>query len=464
MEKIKNNLRAKFERAKREELDEKAVQENEVNSVLIPEKDTESTTYHKKKVITPKEAEEIKNDKNKLKNKFKHEHMDEINNIENQRKIYKPIIDGLSKVETAVKKVDEDIADRLPAIEFRKEPRGIVKKPEPKKIEFRKGVSDAVTQTQKSTNFGPIAAQYMAQLNDPMFGIRYSESSKAHKIGKDNITFEDDDIIIDDRRYKGTVGLWRLLTSVAPDEYSEDDLETYSEILNLTDALYQNNDRSKNKPRSSKSYKWVNLVSRIWEKSKHTGDGLLKYNENPVEFKYIHNLNELLKRLYYIHSQEQAGNNNFHNEKIGIINFFTDELESMVDSNKGTEYLIRFVSALPKGLIKEGSGIFNTVLNNLPFELHVPGYNYLGPGTKLEKRLARGDEGINKLDDAAKEHDQFYRDHKNTKERHLADKVLEYKAWDRVRAPDASIKEKSVAWLTTNAMKIKRHLGMGLKF
>jgi len=29
---------------------------------------------------------------------------------------------------------------------------------------------------------------------------------------------------------------------------------------------------------------------------------------------------------------------------------------------------------------------------------HWPGYQYLGPGTHLKKRLARGDPGINRLD------------------------------------------------------------------
>jgi hypothetical protein len=35
-------------------------------------------------------------------------------------------------------------------------------------------------------------------------------------------------------------------------------------------------------------------------------------------------------------------------------------------------------------------------------------YNYLGPGTKVSKRLARGDMGINNLDKAAKVHDVDY--------------------------------------------------------
>ncbi len=109
-----------------------------------------------------------------------------------------------------------------------------------------------------------------------------------------------------------------------------------------------------------------------------------------------------------------------------------------------------------------GSGLFNNILNSLPVEVHLPGYNYLGPGTNLSKRLSRGDKGINPLDEAAKEHDIYYSQHKDTKSRHIADKELEDKAWNRVLTKDSSLGEKAAAYLTTNLMKAKRHLGMGL--
>ena len=41
-------------------------------------------------------------------------------------------------------------------------------------------------------------------------------------------------------------------------------------------------------------------------------------------------------------------------------------------------------------------------------EFHWPGYQYLGPGTHLRKRLKRGDPGINRLDRVAKQHDIDY--------------------------------------------------------
>lgn len=108
-----------------------------------------------------------------------------------------------------------------------------------------------------------------------------------------------------------------------------------------------------------------------------------------------------------------------------------------------------------------GCGLFNDILNlDLP-EIHVPGYQYLGPFTKLEERLTRGDPGINGLDHAAKEHDISYSKHKDIKSRHIADKKLEHAAWERVLASDSNIPEKAVAYLTTNAMKLKQKLGLG---
>ena len=34
-----------------------------------------------------------------------------------------------------------------------------------------------------------------------------------------------------------------------------------------------------------------------------------------------------------------------------------------------------------------GSGLFNKAVNNLAFEMHLPGHNFTGPGTQLDKRL-----------------------------------------------------------------------------
>jgi len=61
-------------------------------------------------------------------------------------------------------------------------------------------------------------------------------------------------------------------------------------------------------------------------------------------------------------------------------------------------------------------------------EYHLPGYNFCGPGTELEERLARGDRPINELDAACLVHDVAYADSKNRRVRSKADMQLQKKA------------------------------------
>lgn len=105
--------------------------------------------------------------------------------------------------------------------------------------------------------------------------------------------------------------------------------------------------------------------------------------------------------------------------------------------------------------------VLNRAINKLGAELHIPTYQYCGPGTKLEKRLARGDTGIDPLDQACKDHDIVYNTHSDLPERHKADKVLADKAWRRFKSKDASLKERLAALAVTAAMKTKVKLGMG---
>ena len=111
-----------------------------------------------------------------------------------------------------------------------------------------------------------------------------------------------------------------------------------------------------------------------------------------------------------------------------------------------------------------GAGLLNTVINSLPIELHIPGYQYCGPGTNLKKRLALGQPGINGLDSACREHDIAYDKSNSLPVRGAADRILEESAWNRVGAKDADYKEKAAAWLVTTGMKAKRKIGGGCGF
>ena len=132
------------------------------------------------------------------------------------------------------------------------------------------------------------------------------------------------------------------------------------------------------------------------------------------------------------------------------------------DSREGIENLRSIINTAINS--HTGAGIFNYVLNNdfMP-EMHLPGYNYCGPFTKLEKRLARGDRGINKLDEACKKYDIFYNDYKDVKARHSADRELQDAAHEILFDPDSSLKERQDALIVKAGMKSKRFLGMGMK-
>jgi hypothetical protein len=112
-------------------------------------------------------------------------------------------------------------------------------------------------------------------------------------------------------------------------------------------------------------------------------------------------------------------------------------------------------------LTKPIGTVVNRAIDLLPTELHLPNYSFCGPGTKLKERLARGDKGINPLDEACKIHDIAYAQYKDTARRRAADLALAERAWDRFRSSDASLGEKAAAWAVTNAMKLKAKFGGG---
>jgi len=110
---------------------------------------------------------------------------------------------------------------------------------------------------------------------------------------------------------------------------------------------------------------------------------------------------------------------------------------------------------------KIGRNLLNRAINALPIELHIPGYQFCGPGTHLEKRLARGDQDINPLNAACRKHDIAYSHNNDLADRHVADNILAAKARERITAINSTLGEKAAAiavWVKT-----KTKFGMGLK-
>jgi len=128
---------------------------------------------------------------------------------------------------------------------------------------------------------------------------------------------------------------------------------------------------------------------------------------------------------------------------------------------------------------KSGKGLINNLINNLPFELHLPTergeyvpngsfnnlqkYSYAGPGTKYEQRVREGYEGINELDRMAKIHDQFYSTNLDTKSRNISDIALAHRAEEIARSSLYDDQQRRDANIVKTIMKAKARFGLGVK-
>jgi hypothetical protein len=292
---------------------------------------------------------------NELQEKVKQARIDKVTDRESKERAFEPIIEQLDKVVKAVKQTDEDLSKKLELMPVEKAAEVTAPPTPTKKLTYK-----------PTTIIGSISSLYLP-FPDNKFGIWTDKNH--HYIGKTPVVIDNNDLIIKNKRYTGTHGLWMLLTNpdrksldadtykswwTNTDNYTEEDYNAYKEILKVTHAMYQNNNPSSDKPKSSGGKKWNELISPMWKeaKSAQLGSGLIKYHKGPVEYKYIDNLNELQQRMYFLYAEEQAGNNNFHNEKLRIINFVIDQLKRNANSRKGIEYIIRVINNLPKGFMK----------------------------------------------------------------------------------------------------------------
>ena len=90
---------------------------------------------------------------------------------------------------------------------------------------------------------GEIAGKYLNRpITDEVHGMYKKEG--LYYIGNKQATVVDNNIIIDDKKFKGTPGLWELIVSKNPDDniYTYKDYENYKRLMFKTNALHRDND------------------------------------------------------------------------------------------------------------------------------------------------------------------------------------------------------------------------------
>lgn len=161
---------------------------------------------------------------------------------------------------------------------------------------------------------------------DKIFG--FHTRNKEMFIGSEPVTIRNNDIYFPDgKKYKGTEGLWSLLTLQKPSNFSDEDVDNFEEIILKTDSYRRNNDPNDDYIKRSSGYKYTNFIKPILEKhdiiqTKKKGKGLKKIvTNNPVEYVYWNSLDELLEKLYIAYGEIKAGNKNplLYNEITSIL-------------------------------------------------------------------------------------------------------------------------------------------------
>ena len=192
---------------------------------------------------------------------------------------------------------------------------------------------------------GEIAYEFLNKpFSDKTFGIRKEKGH--HYIGNKHVIIDNNDIIIskNGERFEGTPGLWELIMSKIPKNYTNEDYNNYEDLMIITGALHRGNNENNPHPKGSGSTKWKKLLSPIWYRKKggifrfpnkkegYEGEGVVVIPSDP---------NALLERLDLLLASQKAGHTGVRNELVSIC----DELKRQgvldTDSYKKLNHIIK---------------------------------------------------------------------------------------------------------------------------
>ena len=187
---------------------------------------------------------------------------------------------------------------------------------------------------------GEIARNYLnKQFRDTTFGIRKEKGD--HYIGNTHVIVKDNDIYIKNtgERFKGTPGLWELITSRDPVDFNKKDKDEYERLTIRTNTLHRYDDPHNPHPKANRSNKWKNILGPTWYKkqgfseedafrmakdknyrkrlikkihkirSEYEGEGVVVIPSDP---------NALLERLDLLLASQEAGHTGVRNELVSI--------------------------------------------------------------------------------------------------------------------------------------------------
>ena len=279
--------------------------------------------------------------KKKIKSNFLSERIGEQQLQTDLSKFYKPITEtqkatgreiteGLKPIREGIEKLPEAIQPPVKATE---------EEEDEKELEEEEDYEE-----EEDENIGEIARHYLdKQYRDTTFGIKKKivENEKRHYIGKEHVIVKDNDIIISKtgERFKGTDGLWKLITLREPVDVEKKDKDEYERLMIKTNVIHRDDDPKNPHPKGNRGKKWKKLIGPIWYKnqgfseedaikmannrryrerlvkkmrkikSEYGGEGVVVIPSDP---------NALLERLDLLPASQKAGHTGVRNELVSI--------------------------------------------------------------------------------------------------------------------------------------------------
>ena len=151
-------------------------------------------------------------------------------------------------------------------------------------------------------------------------------------IGKKEAKIKENNVIVGEKEYAGTPGLWEPILVLTLDDkmFTNEDNDNYAKIMHSTYALRRNNDENETKPKANKSWKWKHILKPIWDENDlYTGSGITP--SVPAIILQCDSI-ALVERLDILMASKAAVNTGVRSELVSVC----DELlrQNLIDKHK----------------------------------------------------------------------------------------------------------------------------------
>lgn len=213
-------------------------------------------------------------------------------------------------------------------------------KSEPSKDDIESAADESESDAEYLEKFSDLPKTYISGMMhdtknkyDFTYGVRYNPEDDKYYIGNSEIQFDGDDLIINNNEYHGTRGLYELLFKKHSHDFTIDDKKQYINIVKSTSAHKRNYD-SLERTYGNKSWKYKYIIKPMTQRPRirlshgkvSGGELMMQVTNNPIDYVYWDDPNELVDRLRLLIASQEAGNSNHSNEINRI-------LEELIESN-----------------------------------------------------------------------------------------------------------------------------------